>query len=39
MPPTSPTEDFLYDPFLPTFHADAHDTYRALRDRHPCYQN
>ena len=33
------SEDFVYDPFVPEFHAQAHAVYRRLRDDFPVYHN
>ena len=30
---------FVYDPYVPEFHAQSHETYRGLRDDHPVYHN
>ena len=30
---------FVYDPYVPEFHAHSHETYQRLRDEHPLYHN
>jgi cytochrome P450 len=33
------TDRFVYDPYVPEFHANSHETYHRLRDEHPLYHN
>jgi len=35
----SPTDDFVYDPYVQEFHGRSHEIYRRLRDDYPVYHN